>query len=215
MTVDMYKIGQKITLKRKTDDIEYSSVIQNIQDDKIYITVPYKGEQALVLMHNESVTVKYISKEAAYHFESVFLGLHMENEVLRLYKIAAPDLAAVKRVQLRQFVRVPVMLDVEYCLSSSDEKKKGISLDLSAGGMRLAAKEALPVNTVLELNFQISVRGKTAEMQLKGEVMRCYPADDDSNVHHVGIKFLNLDRSTEDMICSYVFQKQMEQLRKR
>ena len=215
MSVDMYKIGQKITVKRKTDDAEYSSAIQNIKDNQIYIAVPYKGEQALVLMHNEPVAVKYISNEAAYLFESVFLGVHIENEALRLYKIAAPNLSAVKRVQLRRFVRVPVMLDVEYYLSSSDEKKKGVSLDLSAGGMKLAVKEELSPNAVLDLYFHINVRGKAAQMQLKGEVVRCYPADEDSSVHHVGIKFLNLDRATEDMICSFVFQKQMEQLRKR
>lgn len=208
------KIGQKITVKRKSEDIEYASAIQNIQNDIVYINMPYHKSNSLVLMHNEPIIVKFLADDAAYVFESVFLGVHQESKNLRLYKISAPDLSAVKRVQQRRFARVPIMLDVGYKLPSEEEKRKGITVDLSAGGMKLAVKKPVPVDTVLELSFQIHVRGKTIDIKIKGQVVRCHASDEHDSVYHLGIKFLDLSRNKEDLICSFVFEKQTEQLRK-
>ncbi|MCD5406077.1 MAG: flagellar brake domain-containing protein [Desulfotomaculum sp.] len=113
--IEAYKINQRITITRVTspDEPEYYSVIQDIKNSTLYITTPYQKEDPLVLMRNEQVRLKYITSGAAFVFTAPYLGVHQE-ESLRLYKIKEPFLEDIERIQLRRFVRVEVMMDVEY-----------------------------------------------------------------------------------------------------
>ncbi|MBO8137494.1 MAG: PilZ domain-containing protein [Desulfotomaculum sp.] len=210
------KIGQKITVIRKDDASgqEYYSMVQNIKDDVLYITIPYHGESPLVLMRKEQLKIKYTAQEAVYMFATKCLGTHQETKTLRLYKVAVPGENDIKRVQNRKFVRVPVILDVEYLLPSTEEVKKGLAVDISGGGMRLATKEKLNVNTILDLYFVLPTRNEDLPMKLKARVVRCSLVDDESRVYHVGLEFIHISRGTQDKICSFVFKKQMEQLRR-
>ncbi|MCL0042003.1 hypothetical protein M1N12_02970, partial [Peptococcaceae bacterium] len=53
------------------------------------------------------------------------------------------------------------------------------------------------------------------DVNVKAEVVRCNLVDDETKLFHAGLKFLDLNQGMEDMICSFVFRKQIEQIRKR
>lgn len=217
MTIEKYSIGQKIMVSKKTDAnmTEYYSVIQNIKGNEIYIAIPYRGESPLVLTHDEIILVKYVKENAAFLFPSRYLGKYQETRALIMYRISEPSKESMKRVQLRKFVRVALMLDVKYRLAKEDDWKKGTAVDLSAGGLRLAVKQSYEPGDVLDLYFEIESQESIRDFQLKGEVVRCILADADAKVYHLGIKFVNINRGMEDSICSFVFEKQMAQIRKR
>ncbi|WP_031518116.1 flagellar brake protein [Desulfofalx alkaliphila] len=217
MTITKYKIGQKITVTR-TDGVErteYYSSIQNIKNGVIFINVPYRGETPLVLMHNERLTIKYVDLSAAFAFESEYLGTSLENRSLRMYKIKEPHLEHIRRVQLRNFVRIPLSFDMEYRLMSSDEWYKAFMVDLSAGGLKMAARKPLPLDTQLLVFFQLPIRNEVIKVCQRAKVVRCQLADEHLNVYHLGLQFVDINRRLEDTICCFVFEKQMEQIRKR
>ncbi|MTI80175.1 MAG: hypothetical protein FH758_04700 [Firmicutes bacterium] len=217
MSIEQYRIGQKVSVVKNTDGSgkEYFSKIQNIKDNVIYITVPYRGETPLVLMHNEMATLKYIAQNAAFVFTSTFLGTHQETEVLRLYKFNEPSVDDIKRIQLRNFVRIPITLDVEFLSPDSKENQKGIAVDISGGGMKLATKDKLKEDAVIDIYFILTTKKQELQMKLKAQVVRCTLAGEESGVYHSGLQFVDINQGTEDKICSFVFEKQMEQLRKR
>ncbi|MBM7854228.1 c-di-GMP-binding flagellar brake protein YcgR [Desulfohalotomaculum tongense] len=217
MNIEQYKIGQKITVVRKSDTkgVEYNSTIQNIKNDFLYISVPYNEERPLILIRNEKVLIKYVAKSAAYRFTSSYAGTYKESESLRLYKFTAPREEDIERIQMRGFVRVPVSMEVQYLLPDSEEPRKGLSVDLSAGGMKLATKSRLEVNTELDLYFQLPSKKQVLHMPVRAKVLRCELVNDETKVYHAGLKFLNVHRKMEDTICSFVFEKQMEQRRRR
>jgi c-di-GMP-binding flagellar brake protein YcgR len=217
MAIEKYKIGQKISLTRKNDNNgdSYYSTIQNITDNEIYIDIPYLGKNPLVLMHYEKIDVKYITKSAAFAFTASCLGVHKETETLQFYKLSAPTDNEIKKIQMREFVRVPMMLDVEYYLPDSEEKHKGTTVDLSGGGMKLATKNKLAEKQVIDLYFKIYKKRLVIDMEIKAQVVRSELVDQQLNTYHSGLKFLNLTRTMEDTIVSFVFEKQMQQLRRR
>lgn len=214
--METLEIGKKIAVSRKMDgDKFFSATIQNIEPQAIYITQPYSGETPLILMRNEQVEVKYVAENGAFLFSSAYLGMHQETEALRLYKISVPAAEDVKRVQLRNFVRVPLIIDVEYLLHDSEEVHKGTAVDLSAGGMRLATGNKLPVNKNVNLYFKITKRKQPYDVRLRARVVRTELIDQQIKLYHSGLQFLEVNRALEDTLVSFVFEKQMEQLRKR
>ncbi|MEG6617312.1 PilZ domain-containing protein [Peptococcaceae bacterium 1198_IL3148] len=217
MAVEKYKLGQKITVTRVNDhkDEHFYSTIQNVTNGEIYIDIPYQGDTPLVLTHHEQINVKYVSQNGAFTFTASFLGVHKETEVLNFYRIGAPAEQDIKKIQLREFVRVPMMLDVEYYLQGDETKYKGTTVDLSAGGMRLASKNELQKNQVLDLYFTINKKNRVTDISLKGQVVRCELIDQQMNLYHAGLKFLNITRWLEETLVSFVFEKQIDQLRKR
>jgi c-di-GMP-binding flagellar brake protein YcgR len=214
--LETLEIGKKIAVRKKLDgNKNFSATIQNLEQHAIYITQPYNGENPLILMRNEQVEVKYVTENGAFVFSSAYLGMHQETEVLRLYKISVPADKDVKKVQLRNFVRVPLMIDVEYLLPDSEEVHKGTAVDLSAGGMRLATKNKLSINQTVNLYFKITKRKKPYDIRLRARVVRTELIDQQINLYHSGLQFLDVNRGFEDSLVCFVFEKQMEQLRKR
>lgn len=214
--METLEIGRKIALRRKMDgDRMFYATIQNIEQNAIYITQPYSGETPLILMRNEQVEVRYVTENGAFLFSSVYLGMHQETEVLRLYKISMPAANDVKRVQLRNFVRIPLMIDVEYFLPNSEEMYRGTTVDLSAGGMKLATTGKLPVDKKVNLFFRITKKKQPYDVQLQARVVRTELIDQQVNLYHSGLHFLDVNRVLEDTMVSFIFEKEMEQLRKR
>ncbi|MCD5405063.1 MAG: PilZ domain-containing protein [Desulfotomaculum sp.] len=213
---EKYKINQRISIVRLSsiEGPEYFSNIQNIEKGIIYITIPYNEKEPLVLMRGEGIRVKYISEGAIYVFDSEFLGKHKESDTLLLYKIKEPDDDKIKRIQLRHFVRVPVIMDVKYKKNDADWVKT-VMLDISGGGIKMATKEKIEPGKLLDLHFKIPAKKEMVDVNVKAEVVRCNLVDDETKLFYAGLKFLDLNQGMEDMICSFVFRKQIEQIRKR
>lgn len=209
-----FEIGKKIVIKRKLEDQYFAANIQNLDQQAIYITRPYLGERPLILMGNEPVEVRYIVENGVLEFEANYLGTHKETESLLLYKISMPAPEDVKRIQLRNFVRVPVLMDVEYLLPGSEAVYQGTAVDLSAGGMKLATKHKLPVEEIITLYFKITKGKKPLNIQLQARVVRTERVETDVKLYHSGLQFLGVNRALEETLVRFVFKKQREQLRK-
>ena len=243
--IEIYKINQRIIIAKATssDEPEYYSVIQDVKDNTIYITIPYLQEDPMILARNEQVKLKYITTGAAFVFTSTYLGVHKE-ESLKLYKIKEPFLEDIQRIQLRRFVRVNLMMDIEYrqfdvAVQSTkapapakrtrrrqvnakkdmsvpeDDWQKATVADISGSGLRMVLKEKLKTGMILNLHFEIPAKKEMLNVNVKAEVVRCSLTDEDTKLYQASLKFLNVNRSLEDSICSFVFAKQMEQIRKR
>jgi len=207
-------IAQKLYVARAGEEEWYVSSLQDLNENGLYIAMPYLRGGALVLSPGEEIQVRFVRENGVYLFTSRVLA--RKHETVPLYLIAYP--AEVQRIQQRRFVRLPILLDVLYAPvpEKPDEQPvwvKGRTADLSGGGMRLRVPEPLPVGTRLLLKFYLPWEKKPVEMALQGRVVRTEVTEGrepGEKLYFLGIEFVDIRRRDQDEIIRFIFRKMAE-----
>lgn len=211
------RIGQKLQIRRKDAKEWFNSAIQEIRDGYIHIMMPFLKERPLVLRRNEKVVIRFFSEHSSFTFDTNVIGELADN--IKLYRLDYPQ--EINRVQQRDHVRLPVIIDVEYVILEEKEKekkanyKKTTTVDLSGGGMKLLTREKIEPGTLLLLVFSLPLKNRPELIEIKSLVVRCIKVEPTREVYHLGIKFENINLSQEDKIVRYVFEKMAQQKRLR
>ncbi|WP_003544042.1 flagellar brake protein [Desulfotomaculum nigrificans] len=221
MAVEKLKVGQKIFISLLNENEQYLSSVHDMDDRVIYIPVPFAQNRPLVLSRGDKVNVKYMGEQCAYTFVAKAIGRKVEDQKLPMYILTQPGESDITRVQLRQFVRVPVSLDVNYALPPANNEpptfEKGFTVDLSAGGMKLATKQSIRPGTTILVCFTIKARKQKQpeELKLLGKVIRSELVDPELNTYHSGIQFIDITRQQQDLIMAFLFERMAQIKRKR
>ena len=153
-----------------------------------------------------------------------------------------PAKAQPTAAQKRSSFRMPVRFEVRYTLRGRIGRRCGWAIDLSAGGMRLSTDEDLPVQSVLDLEFQLpedfltelaaekevfeqSPFGLRPEMmttkpapfapiRVEGEVLSSYFVLP-AKLFAYGIKFVAIEPEVQEELQRFVHLWQLHQLRLR
>ncbi|MEW6423406.1 MAG: flagellar brake domain-containing protein [Bacillota bacterium] len=206
------KIRQKIMVTRKGEKQWFFSTIQDIRDGELYIEIPHQGESALVLYRGEEVDVRFSAEGASYVFSSRVIGKTLDS--IPLFRLTPPE--NVQRIQQRNFVRLPVALEVFYALPPEKNRrpryKKAISNDLSGGGMRLTVNELLAEGTLLNLKFSLPLKKGVKEISAAGKVVRRWAFETEGVVtYQVAVEFQGIGRTQQDYIVNFIFSRMAEQ----
>lgn len=209
------QINQAIRITRTGDkDDWYVSSVQDLDENNFYISIPTQGPNSLILHNGDAAKVSLISEGSRFEFETVMLGQHYDN--IPLYVLALPK--EYKRIQLRDFVRLPIVLEIHFCELTENEQLPVFSrckcLDLSGGGCRLLLKKEYPLNTRLLLKFILPIRNRTEKIEVTGKVVRTSLVER-INQYHVGVKFEKISRRLQDLIVYFILAKLSEQNRLR
>lgn len=203
-------VNQRISVSKAGSKEWYISQIQDLDRNSVYIALPYSHLVPMILQPNERVSVFFAGEGAGYRFDSIVTGIK-KDQVL-LYIIRRP--VTFTRVQLRNFVRLPVCLDVEYAICEGNEIPEELTpistRDISAGGMQLVTKTPLQQGDNIYLSFVLKHSNKSMEFNAHGQVVRVNSEHDDANIYLAGIKFINLNMGVQDKITGYVFAKMVE-----
>lgn len=210
---ELLRVNLNIKVTRASGEEDwYSSSVQDVGPGTFYIAVPTQGPNPLVLGRGEKVRVTFVNEMSRYEFTTAVVGWRQDN--IPLYELLIPG--ELRRIQLREFVRVPVMLDVEYAEDTGEgarpSYKKCTALDISGGGVRLLTKKEMPAGTRLFLRFTLPLKTGPEEMELKGKVVRSW-SDPETRNHQCGVQFVGISRRQQDLIVRYVLFKLSEQRR--
>ncbi len=203
------KLHQKIFVMREFDDTKYNSTIEDFNDNTIYISLPLAQQVPLVLHRGNKVTIQLISPDHLLEFECTVTSLVQDNIVL----IGLSYPTDIKRIQLRKFVRLDILMKVKYALKPEPDKqpeyKTADALNISAGGMKFAAREHIEHGKEILLQFTLPINKKdikydinclvrrSALMEIRGKV----------NLYHVGVEFKDITARERDQIVQYIFQQ--------
>jgi len=114
----------------------------------------------------------------------------------------------VKYFQRRNSVRVNVNIPAGYSPENDRSNiQYGFITDISMGGLQLWAPLSLPLNSDLELVFQLENSG---QLYINGKVVRNVKKD---GKYFLGISFTNPDEQTKDEIARFVMAEQVRQKR--
>lgn len=209
-------VNRKVDLLREGDSHHYKTLIQAIEEDNFAVAVPYHQGEMLLLRPGEKVTLKVICEQEQFVFAAEVLD--RKKEQIPMYYFAKPQ--EVTRVQLRDFVRVKVAIEIYYQVISQDDLEnldklnpstRALTVDLSGGGLLLATAEVLACGTLVYLNIPIDLGNRSQNVFVVGKVKRFSPANETQLKNLVGIQFENIPERDRDLIINFIFSKLRKQ----
>lgn len=189
----------------------WTSVVENLDGAMLAIAPPRLGGEVVTLPLRLPFVVAYTSREVPCEVDA------------ELVEGPAPDgrqtytaklLGQGRRMQRRTTVRVSVHLIVQASLGGGQKALStgAITENLSAGGALLRLRHAIEVGS--ELATTVLCGGEAGAIEIAGRVVRCDRVDSDERPFRVAIAFADMDRSDEDRLVRFIFERQ-RQMRRR
>ncbi len=213
---NILKVNQRIQIELMDENgqIErYPSRIENIHDNEIIVVAPIKDRVTVPIPVDTSLLVTVWDHCSAYNFQTKVIK--RSNLRLPLLHLAVPP--CINRIQQRDFVRVPLSLEVIASFvhpQSGYQEIKCVTKDISGGGLMLIFTKSPPFTKEIEVDISFSLENE--EIRARGKVAWLNLETDVSGIQRylVGIKFISISEKARGRIIKYVFQRQIE-LRKR
>jgi c-di-GMP-binding flagellar brake protein YcgR len=193
-----------------------SLVLDFTEGESLIVGVPLERGREVRIGPETPVNVQIVRPDGMYVMPSRVLQRDARAPALLLGWPARQD-----RVQRRNHVRVDVMVQVDVWIRATEGTKVGeearrigaVSIDLSAGGVRLALPEPLEVDTQVRVQLRLP-DGEAANVEARvlriGETAEAKP----SARHWAAVEFVGMLESVRKEITRYVFDIQRDQLRK-
>jgi c-di-GMP-binding flagellar brake protein YcgR len=197
----------------------YKSNIQDVSEDCISISIPVNNHKYMPLSKGEKVDVIYYEEKNVYKFNTVVVGRKIERILMIMLK--KPE--KVQICQRRNFVRVPLILDVLcaifplekdlYHLNDQVEVFKACSVDMSGGGMKIVVdvkmKDKLKYGDIIIVTIPM----ENDSLTLKGKLVRISNNKDESKLT-CGLSFIDMDRNSRERIIRVLFQIMRQHIKK-
>lgn len=215
---DILSKNMNIDLQVNDEGVVYRSFVHEVNSEYIAVHVPSHLGTNISLMPGDNVKGKVYAQDAQYEFNSTVLGQKLERVVL--YLLSVPS--KMKRIQLRDYVRVQTMLPIKYKLLKEDEteqeistqeSKEAFSIDISGGGINLIVNEAVPVDALLKLKFTVKdFQNDDFTIETMARVKR-KDVVPDSRKEALGLSFEGISEKDRDILIGFLFRKLLEQRR--
>lgn len=220
---DVLVVSRRLSLTREGQAEVYHSLIQDVGRASFAISPPTSRTTALVLRPGDRVKVTVLARNEQYVFDSRVQGRQPGSPPL--YVLSVPPLESVRRVQLREHVRVQVALEFHYRPVTEEElpdlllldlPRRAITLDMSGGGLLAVMREPLPEGQLLALRLDLPLRKAPVSFPAVGRVRRCRETTiDRRNRYLVAVSFEVIAEKHRDQLIAFLFQRMHDQMRHR
>lgn len=210
-----FSINQKIEILNY--GMTFKSTIQDIQEDYVVINMPISGRKFYIMHSGTSLEFYVCTSKEIFKCRSMVLGKKEENNV-QLVIISKPEI--IEKVQRREYFRLPISMEVEYCLLPQGIEylslkdipsgyfnfmKKCITLDISGGGIKIITREYARKECNALVNIKLQ-----EEICLLCTIVRCEYNDFEKN-YRISLKYEDLEERVRDKIIKYIFNKLRDQ----
>ncbi|MEW8992978.1 flagellar brake protein [Clostridium sp.] len=206
---NMMEINNKIEIYTKNRELA-KSIVQDMDEEGIYIAIatPILNGISYPLTTGDTITCNYNDgKGNIYNFQAKVKGRKFDNIAM----IILERESELKKVQRRDYVRIPFMNKVKYLpIDKYNESmlrdiencdyREGQTLDLSGGGIRIKVKEGLNLGQLVMLNTKIN----NEDILALGKIVR--DESQNKNEHIYGVKFKYIDAKVRESIIQFIFQ---------
>ncbi len=223
-----FKLNRKIEVYAENELKMGASTVKDAGEESIFISYPMGPKGHVALTPGDIIKITYCGDENKFYEFMAEVDSIVTDDLTPLIKINKPSDYEV--VQKREYVRIPIVLDVEFAImhektkidnmKSNELKKsykskrwmKGYACDISAGGIGVVMQEPVEygkkiICIILDEYFD---RGYTGRVVRVTEKMQ-----GGKKLYTVGVQFLGLDYQAEEKLVKYIFQKMRKQLKVR
>ncbi|EJO5346007.1 PilZ domain-containing protein [Clostridium botulinum] len=211
-----FKVNNRVEIE--WDDGYYKSIIQDLSEDNIYISIPCNEGKYLPLNRNDKITVFYFHGEKIFKFKTIVTGRKVDK--ILLISLKRPQ--KMKRIQRRNFVRINLILKTYGALINNRKDLKEIYygnscntefdffdaniIDISGGGVKLSTKKEIDFGEEIIVNIPFDKKDNTV---VKGKIIR---KQKEKENYIYGVKFLDIDALTREKIIKFIFSKMRKQV---
>ncbi|MCM3269248.1 flagellar brake protein [Paenibacillus elgii] len=190
---------------------EYKSRIADVSDAYISMEVPMNDKSGKLkrLYPGDELSVYFITEGGVKnYFISSVLGF--SDDVIRLVLIKKPDPESITKVQRRNFLRVPAILEIAVKFS---EQLQFVSLtdDVGGGGISFLCEGYVPVESGHTVECWLLVPFKNGQIEhvpFKSEIVRVKELE--TGKKQVMMRFSEITDRDRQKIIRYCFERQLD-----
>ena len=197
------KINDRVEVIK--DEKAYKALIMDLQVDFFTINLPVNDGEYLMLHPEEKIELtSYLDDGKCYKFYSEVILRGKESNII-FYKLSSPF--DVEKIQRRNFFRVDLTNDINYKKITLVKEvdfdnipyKKGLMVDLSAGGLKLKTRENIKNDDLLLVKMKVN----EIELELKCNIVRIENTPDKSKL--CGLRFIDILPGQSELIVKELF----------
>ncbi|MBU7315911.1 flagellar brake protein [Paenibacillus oleatilyticus] len=190
---------------------EYKSRIADVSDAYIRMEIPMNDKSGKLkrLYPGDELSVYFITEGGVKnYFNSSVLGF--SDDVIRLVLIKKPDPESITKVQRRNFLRVPAILEIAVKFS---EQLQFVSLtdDVGGGGISFLCEGYVPVESGHTVECWLLVPFKNGQIEhvpFKSEIVRVKELE--TGKKQVMMRFSEITDRDRQKIIRYCFERQLD-----
>ena len=207
MKVDDIKLNQLVEIEYALDpeNTEYlPSRVEEKTEKYLYLAVPIRKNELVPFRIGTKVRVVFSTKDNTYAFNTIITG--RQREPIPVLQVTKPE--ELIKIQRRSYFRLPVNLEVIFTVHHDIVEQKGMTLDISGGGVLILTKANLAAGQILNLILNLPNR---EPIYCKATVVRILQkARTAGEDNKVAINFLDINEAKRDKIFNFIFDKQRE-----
>lgn len=187
------------------DEKPYKALIIDIQDDFLQINVPVYDGDYLMLHSKEKIEINsYLEDGGCFNFNTEVISRGKEGNII-YYRLSKPF--NIQKIQRRNFFRVSLTDDINFkkiTLVKEEDfdnipYKRGLMVDLSAGGLKLKTGENIKKDDLLLVKMKIN----EVELELKCDIVRIENTADREVL--CGLRFMEILSAQSELIVRELF----------
>lgn len=185
----------------------YKSTIFDLDfaNNLIRIGMPSYQGRFIPVPNGTRLYVKMMDRSSMFVFQSVSINYEKDKDGFLVAYIAMPE--EVRKIQRRQFVRVPMVRRGEFHRVRDDKTYPFVSRDISAGGMLIISNSRLDLGEMIKIHF---IPDDTITLNQVKSIVKRYGPQIDLKHWSYGIQFQELTRNTEDELVRFIFRLEQE-----
>jgi c-di-GMP-binding flagellar brake protein YcgR len=210
------KIGEKLCIAiggNNTKDIgsPVSQLIENCGNGEFVIAMPILKGRLVPLHIGTEIKIVYYRKNGIYSFRAKVTG----RKGGRLPNLRIQAMSPPHKNQRRDYFRLNTVLTTNVFYKPQPESQhladiKCVTLDISAGGLRLASNVEIKKDDyiICEINIMDKI------LSINGRVVRSTAVYNEEYEYEIGIQFIGLDEKTRLKLISFIFEEERKLKRK-
>lgn len=194
------------------------SRIAEISDEFIAIEMPIEEGSGKVRFFpkDTALTAFFIDENGMrYNFSSNVIG--KANENIPMLVIEKPEESSITKIQRRDYLRVPVSLNLTIILQNPIQIVKVKTIDLSGGGLSFSSPKVLPLERGQTVNGVIQLphwKEESIDIRFFGSIRRVASPDEKRPVQLIAVQFEDIEERSRDQIIQLCFKRELELKRK-
>lgn len=220
-------------LQHEDEQTYLSSVSDILGDNKLEILMPTYGGKLKLLQVSREYSLVFYTKNGLYNCRGIVTDRYYRGNLAFLSVLLVSDLVKFQR---RGFFRIPFTTYIEYyeitdkvaALKTTrelmmeiqkpaytDAELKGVTQDISGGGVRFVSEKPLRKNQYIFLAIRITNNGPAGVLYLVGKVIDTFRQENVKEEKYVNrVKFMYKDLKDREKIVHFVFEEERK-LRKK
>ena len=238
ITLRLIKRGNVFSTK-PVDGTSYNSSLLHINsENELLISVPLVGGSLLSMGQNDIYFIRFFTRNGLYQSKCYVSGKGLEGHIAY---VKVKLIANLERHQRREYYRLECRINLTWAKLNEVQAKlyedlknavtdarkrlikeqikmediafsKALMMDISGGGMKFYATEALEKDDVLVLQPDIPELSN-AIPYLMGKVVLSRPLENKFSSYENKIKFINISNEEREKIITYIFAVEREKMR--